>query len=56
MQEIWNFLLENERNGQDEIWYQWFWVYDINNLDYSNMLNVTEFALADRCSDGLIVL
>ena len=53
---LWKSWFKNERYSRDQIWYQWFRVYEINNLDYSNMLNVTEFALADRCSDELIVL
>ena len=44
-----NSYSKNERNGQDQIWYQWFKVYEINNLNNSNMFSVTTFAWADSC-------
>ena len=48
-EELENSYWKNERNGHDQILYQWFKVYEINYLDYSNMFSVTKFAWTGIC-------
>ena len=42
---------KNERNGEHDIWYQWFKGFEINNLFYSNMFSFDTFPWADRRND-----
>ena len=51
MRRIGKFYSKTEWNCEDTIWYHRFQVYEVNNLNYSNIPSIAKFSWAEMYVD-----